>query len=185
MSPAKYPKNSTAQHSFGFEFKLANSWQHERETCPQRDRTVDGAWISVAQVSVLCWREADRHQTPLLSLMCLPPPNNKQERLVPCPQCHLRHCITWLANNRLSPGLAQLRPISENEHMAQNALSAHRSCCFHSASLGHFEMPETNWKQQKNWVSPHRRGCHVVYQQRGKKSIHWIIPKEWNGSQLV
>lgn len=58
------------QHSFGFEFKLANSWQHERETCPQRDRIVDGAGMSVAQVSVLCWREADRHQTPLLSLMC-------------------------------------------------------------------------------------------------------------------
>lgn len=33
MSLAKHPKNSTAQHGFGFKFKLAKNWRHEIETC--------------------------------------------------------------------------------------------------------------------------------------------------------
>lgn len=121
MSLAKHPKNSTAQHGFGFELKLAKNWRHEIETCPKGQEN-SRAGESVAQVSVLCWREADRHQTPLLSL-CMAPLKHQTGAIPPRPprsDCHLRCYITQLANSRLHIRLAQLRPISGTEHMAQN-----------------------------------------------------------------
>lgn len=39
--------------------------------------------VSAAQVSVLCWREADSHQTSLLSLMCGPPQVTNKKDLPP------------------------------------------------------------------------------------------------------
>lgn len=66
-------------------------------------------------------REGSR-QTPNTSAVPMHcPSNTKQERFIPqCSDCHLKCCVTQLANNRLHVRLAQLRPISGFEHMAQN-----------------------------------------------------------------
>ena len=63
MSLAKHPKNSTAQHGFGFEFKLAKNWRHEMETCPQRGRrTVEQERVWPRSVSSAGGKQTDiRH----------------------------------------------------------------------------------------------------------------------------
>lgn len=64
----------------------------------------------------LCWREAYRHQAPLMSLMCGPPQVTNRKDL-PHPwwsDCPLRHWMTQLANNRLQSGLLNSAPCLKN-----------------------------------------------------------------------
>lgn len=150
MSPAKHLKTPMAPYGFGFEFKLASKWQCELDTCPQRGKgTMKQEWVW-PPVSVLCWREADRCHKLLLSLMC--GPSRQQTRqthpsVLRLPSETLQNTV---GNNCLHTGLPQLRSISENEHTAQPPVSAYRSCCLPSASLGQFETLRTNLKQQEN-----------------------------------
>lgn len=123
--------------------------------------------MSAARVSVFCWRKANRHQKPLLSLMCSPPGNKQESVTLQSSGCHLQRCKTRLADNRLHTGLAQLRPISENEPMAQPPPSRVPTGAVVSIqlvwdSLKRLE-PTSNNKKTKAF---HRLGCQVDYQQR-------------------
>lgn len=66
------PSTALALNSIGKQLAMRNG------DLPPKKQKNKGAGMSVARVSVFCWREADRHQKPLLSLMCGPQETNRR-----------------------------------------------------------------------------------------------------------